>query len=295
LKLDIVQVFRDAFTIMEKELKLATRFKVPYFTGVLVNPLIRIFPFLLVYYGFFASGGATSFLGITADSYVPFLVIGMLVDVFLNMGYGLFAAHFSSEKVWHTVEATLLAPISKLSLLIGLWGARFVSIFPTILLFFFVAAWFYPTGLATIVFAFFILICTLSIASSIGLIHGSLVMANENFAPIFGYLRMGWVFASCFYYPLNILMFNIGQYAFDFRFVAFLNPVFHSAQLIRDLWMGNLDLSIHLAGNPGLAFGAGWQEIGVPLLFVVVCAVCFPLISVKVFNRLWKKMGIQGY
>jgi hypothetical protein len=162
-------------------------------------------------------------------------------------------------------------------------------------MFFFVAAWYYPTGLSTIVFAFFMLVCTLSIASSIGLVHGALVMANENFGPVFGYLRMGWVFASCFYYPINILLFDFGQHVFDFRFVAFYNPVFHAVDLIRAFWLGHLDLTISLTGNPGLALGAGWQEIGVPLLFVLVCAVCFPLIAVKVFNRLWKNMGIQGY
>ena len=182
-----------------------------------------------------------------------------------------------------------------LSLLIGLWGAQFVSVFPTILMFFLVAAWYYPTSLMVIVAAFALLICTLSISSSIGLVHGALVMSNENFAPLFGYMRMGWVFISCFYYPLNILMFNIGQQVFDFRFLAFLNPVFHTTDLIRQLWMGGLDLSVAFSSNPGLVLGAGWQEIMVPLLFVVACAVCFPLLSVKIFNRLWTKMGIQGY
>lgn len=287
-------IWRDAYTIAEKELKLATRFKIPYFTGVLVNPLIRIFPFLLVYYGFFA-GGATNFMGITMGSYVPFLVIGMLVDVFLNMGYSLFVANFGAEKVWHTVEATLLAPISKLSLLIGLWAAKFVSVFPTVLMFFLVAAYYYPTSISTIVFAFVMLICTLSISSSVGLIYGSLTMSNENFGPIFSYMRMGWVFISCFYYPVNILLFEFGQYAFDFRFLAWLNPVFHSTDLIRTFWLGQLDLSLALTGNLGLAIGSGWQQIALPLLFVFGCAVILPLISVKIFNILWKRMGIQGY
>ena len=246
---------------------------------MLVNPLIRIFPFLLVYYGFFASGGATSFMGITAESYVPFLVIGMLADVFLNMGYSLFATHFGSEKVWHTVEATLLAPISKLSLLLGLWGARFISVFPTILMFFLVAAWYYPTGVMTIAFAFVMLICTLAISSSIGLIYGSLAMANENWGPIFGYMRMGWVFISCFYYPINILLFNVGEFAFDFRVLAWLNPVFHATDLIRSMWLGTFELGASLLA----------------LLFVIASAVALPLIAVKIFNVLWKKMGIHGY
>jgi ABC-type polysaccharide/polyol phosphate export permease len=289
-----LSIWRDAYTIAEKELKLATRFKIPYFTGVLVNPLIRIFPFLLVYYGFFA-GGATDFMGITMGSYVPFLVIGMLADVFLNMGYSLFVSHFGSEKVWHTVEATLLSPISKLSLLIGLWGARFISTFPTVLMFFLLAAWYYPAAMTTIAFAFVMLICTLSIASSIGLIYGSLTMANENFGPVFSYMRMGWVFISCFYYPVNILLFKLGESAFDFRFLAWINPVFHSTDLIRTFWLGQIDLSLSISGNLGLVFGSGWQQIALPLIFVVGCALAFPLISVKIFNILWKKMGIQGY
>ncbi len=46
-----MQLLEETLAIAEKEIGLALRYKLPFFTNSLVAPIIRILPFVLVYWG----------------------------------------------------------------------------------------------------------------------------------------------------------------------------------------------------------------------------------------------------
>ena len=131
-----MSIIDDSLTIAEKETKLALRYKVPFFTSSLVGPIIRIMPFLLVYWGFFAFGENASIGGeVTSANFVIFLILGMLCDVFFDTGWKTFTGRFMTEKYWQTIEAMLLSPINRISFIFGGGLSDFISLFPSLLLF----------------------------------------------------------------------------------------------------------------------------------------------------------------
>ncbi|MAG21715.1 MAG: hypothetical protein CL943_00220 [Candidatus Diapherotrites archaeon] len=268
-----MNIINDMLAIAEKEIKLSLRFKIPFFTGSMVEPFIRIAPFLLVYFGFF-SAGAQSFGGVTESNFVVFLILGMLIDLVLVEGYTRLYIRFMEEKYWQTIEAMLLAPINKLSLLGGQALSLLVGLFPSMLLFLGVSFVLIPTTIQNIILSIAVVAMVMSIALSIGLIYASSALFNENFDPLFKYARVGLVFISCFYYPITI--FDTIPVLSLLKPIVIANPLYQAITIIRSAWIyGTIEVA--------------------SVAYVAAFAIIAPLLAVFIFNKLWKKLNIQGY
>ncbi len=268
-----MEFLNDVLAIAEKEIKLSLRFKIAFFMGSLIEPAVRIAPFLLIYFGFFMVG-VESFGWVTQSNFIVFLTLGMLTDVFLVAGFNRLYTRFMEEKYWQTIEAMLLAPINKLSLLGGYALSMLVSLFPSVLLFLGVSYVLMPTPLPNLILSMLVVGMVLSMSLGIGLVHASSALFNENFSPIFRYGKVGLVFISCFYYPITI--FEETPIIAFLKPLVLLNPFYQAIFAIRSAWI----------------FGrVEWASIA----YIVAFAAIMPLIAVFVFNKLWKRLNIQGY
>jgi len=271
-------LLRESFAIAKKEIKLALRFKFPFFSSSLIGPMIRIMPFLLVYWGFFSFTPEGSIGGVvTAENFIVFLILGMLADVFFYMGWSAFHKKFMMEKFWQTIEATLLAPIYRLSLIFGIGMSEFVSLFPSLVLFLAVSFVFFPISLINLGVVLVVLLMLFSISLSIGLIVGCAALFNENFMPIFEYIRIAFVFFSCFYYPITVLRIPwLGIYGEILPTIAFINPIYQANFLIKNIWLQGV---------------IPFESLSYVLFFAIVS----PIAAVYIFRRLFKALSIQGY
>ena len=276
-----MKILFDSLAIAEKELKLNFRYKWAFFISNLLNPLLRAGPFLLVYYGFFAiAGDSVSIGGVSSLSFVVFLLLGMLVDIFLHSGLTVFSDNFLREKFWQTIQGFLLAPTHKLSLVIGVGISQLVAIFPTMLFFLLITFIWQPVSPLVLVFCLLVLAGAFLIALGAGLLLGSAALFNENFVPIFGYLRVIWVFFSCFYYSIDVLKFSVWGVLIDLRLLAELNPIYQAVAIIRATWVYGFDYAFQL-----------WPQFAYFAAFVIIV----PLVSVFIFRKLFKRFDIEGY
>lgn len=273
-----MQLLEETMAIAEKEVGLALRYKLPFFTSSLVSPIIRIMPFLLVYWGFF-SADPTAILGsqVKQGTFVPFLFLGITADMFFNMGYNTFSGKFLTEKWWQTLEITLLAPINKLSLITGIGLAELVSVLPTVALFVGLAYFFIPIQVLDLLKVLIVLLLAFLIALSLGLVVGSTALANENLSPIFAYLRILIVFLSAFYYPIDVLKTDkFGPLGELLPVIATFNPFYQANFIIRSIWFD------------------GITPIS-SVIYVLFFAIVAPIAAVYIFNKIWSALGIQGY
>jgi len=268
-----MKIIKDILAVAEKELLLEMRFKIPFIAGSFVEPFVKIAPFVLIYFGFFISG-AKSIGDVTEENFIIFLILGMLSDVFFTHSYDSLYPKFMREKFWNTIEATLVAPLSKFSLLMGNAVSILVLLVPNLLIFFGIAYIFAPAPFQAILIAIIMLLCILSISIGIGLIHGTSALFNENYSPIFSYAKIGLVFISCFYYPITV--FDQSPALALIKPIVLMNPIYHANNAIRAAWL----------------FG----EIRTfSILYAIGFALMTPIIAVFIFNKLWKKLNIQGY
>lgn len=261
--------------VTEKELSLAFRFKIYPIVNSFINPIAKIIPVLLIYYGFLHFSSAGSFGGITKENYILVLSTGMFLFTIYNAGITGFSPRFGMEKYWKTIDALLISPISSIELIIGVGLADLVINTPAISLFL-------ATGFLAVSIDFFTLLLILVvvflvylICLSAGLAYGSVVLSREGYTAIISYLFMGWNFLSCFVYPITIMPEDFLGFL-NLKLIAFYNPVYQGLSFVNQLWsQGTFD---------AFAFS-----------YVLLFAIITPFIAGYIFKRSWKKLGIEGY
>jgi len=263
-----MKLVSDIFTIAEKELKLQLRFKFPFFTSSFITPLIRITPFFMVYAGFFYFG-AEALGEVTRTNFVVFLTLGMLADVIFNIGYEAFHTKFMQEKYWGTIESIFLAPVHRVSLILGVGLAEVVRGLPSTAIFLIICYLIIPVNIANFGVILLTFLMAYVFILSVGIIYGSAALFNESFLPIFEYLRVAWVFFSCFYFPIEVIPEILKPW-------ALINPIYQANVVIRGLWISGV---MH------------WQ----PFIYLLLLAILAPLLAILIFNKLWKELTIQGY
>ncbi len=198
-------------------------------------------------------------------------MLGCLVNAFFALGFGVFSHKLLYEKFWQTIEAFLVAPVSRFHLLLGLGLVEFIRISFAMVLFLGLCFATKPVSWPVLLIVPVILFGLLMGSLGVGLIRGTFALTNENILPFFNILYWGWGFFSCFYYPIEILP--------DFlKIFALINPVYHGLTLIRHLW---LDYPI--------------DSVWMSAIWVTAYATIMPVAGVAFFNQLWKRWGIQGY
>ena len=188
---------------------------------------------------------------------------------------GLFSAQFIRDKYWKTIALVLIAPLNRICLLFGIVLSRLILIAIPWIFFFILCYIYYPISLLTVLFVILVYILLIVIFSSIGLLIGVFAISNENIMGILRFL-LGWLFwFSCLTYPFQIFPAFI-------QVIINLNPFYHMFNFLRLTWIqNNILLSI--------------TSYFMVFLFLVISAILLPIISVFIFNKVFKKYGIVGY
>ena len=282
-KMSLGKIFRDAVTIAAKEMDLMLRFKISFFSTGLVGPFMRVVPFLFLYSGFFVFSSAGSLGIVNQGNYMVFLFLGMLADLFIELGYKGFASRFLMEKYWQTIDGILMAPVSKFSLIFGIGAGDLLASLPSIIIFSIFAYLLIPIPPFNFAMVLFVLLLMMLVTLSVGLVYGAAALASENWVVLFEYGRAAWIFLSCLYYPITIfspsaytgIMHTVFSVIY---FCAWINPLYQGNYIIRALWL-----------EPGTPFPL------FSLLYILCFVILMPIVSVKLFSLVLRKKGIQGY
>lgn len=253
--------------IAKKELKLGLRFKINFFSSVVLNPLLYSLWFALIYAGFF-SFGTSNVAGVTPSTLIPFLILGGLANIIYRTGYYAFDTKFMAEKYWHTIEGTLIAPINRISILLGIGLIEILRISIFLLAGIGIAFFMYSPSLIRLFIVIFTMILLCLMTLGMGLVKAGFILANENMLAIFQYLNYDFMFLSCFYYPIEALPSWIHPF-------VMINPVYHAVILIRDAWFG-LPISL--------------LSLGI-VSFITLLSL---LLGTMLFSLTWRKLGITG-
>ena len=174
-----------------------------------------------------------------------------------------------NEKYWKTIEAVFISPISYLSIVIGVGISEIIRLIPTLIVFIIVASFFSLPNPIALIFAVIMLFMLFLFCCSLGLIHGAAALSNENFLPVFGYLFMGLSLLSCFFYPIGLIPDALKP-------LVEINPLYQGVAFIRDAWITG-EISI------------------ISFAYVFAFMIVGLILSVQIFTKVWKTLGVEGY
>lgn len=271
----IIRNIKHTIAIVEKEIFLKFRFKASIIHS-LINPLIQLVIIFFIFGAVFNLGEGITFGYWNKMNYVLFLLIAFCVQ-FSRPITERYPQSFTTEKYWKTLSATMIAPIHRFSLLLGILISQIIlnSIGVTILVA--IAYFLYPISLSYFLLFILVYFCIVLCFGSIGLIIGAFAIGNENWVSYYTIvLRFIFLF-SCINYPKEI-------FPEFFQIFITLNPLYYYFDLLRLLW--------YLGLEPELAILYITPYHITIFLSITIIA---PIISVLLFNFIYKKYGIIGY
>lgn len=261
----------QTFAIVERNLKLGTRFKLNFIL-TFINPIIGlIFP-LIVMGQIFTF--ATNFGPWSGENYIVF----MLVTTHLGIIFGVmnrFPSSLKIEKFWKTLPAIIIAPLNRVKLLIGIFITHFILTSSSFIIFFIILYVYYPVSFFTFIFLLFVYFLIALIFAGIGLVLGILAVSKESIITIFGFgIQIIFMF-SCLTMPFDFFPDYIQQ-------IINLNPFYYVINFTRLIWIEN-NFIYTIYSHP------------IGFIYIIAGAITFPLLGLYTFNFIFKKYGITGY
>ena len=257
--------------LVEKNLKLTTRFKFNIVTS-LINPIIMILMPLIIMTKLFEFN--EQFGPWTRDNFMVYQFLAY--NVYLLMGLNdAFGAQFSREKYWKTIQALIIAPFNRFNLLFGIFIPHLIIISIPFTIFFIITYIYYPISFITLIFVIILFFLIALIFSGIGLILGIFIVSNEN---IYYLLRFSlnivfWI--SCISYPFQLFPDLVQQ-------LINLNPLYYVFEILRLTWIED-DIVFSITSHTFHFF------------VLIIISTLLPCIGVYIFNIIYKKYGIVGY
>lgn len=269
-------VVRETLAIARKEIHIDLRFAVSYLFQSIVAPLGRMIPILTVYIATVGRYDVSPVPGLTKETYLAFLVMGIIFNTAWRASTSAFLEKFRREKWARTVEILFIAPVRTSAIIIGVGIAVIVQNTPTFIMFLIALLIIYPTTLVgfLLTLAAFILIVLMGL--SVGLIYGGASLATENISPFISYVIAAFSFITPFFYPIEVID------KLPYPLNAFLSPIMRYNPLniilsfARSSWLGQNTTSL------------------LEIVYVLVFALVLIFVSGYAFRLIWRKFGIQG-
>ena len=263
--------FFQIFAITEKNLNLRLRFKFQIIIS-LIRPIISIAMPLIVLGRFFDLN--TEFGPWNESNYMVFQFLAYQIFLIWSL-LNEFPTQMVREKYWKTIKALIIAPFNRYNLLFGIFLSHMILISIPLCVFFILSYIIFPISFITVLSVITLLFLLALIFSGIGLFLGVFAISKENLWKILGFAFSIVMWLSCITYPYDIFPELVQQ-------VINLNPFYYLFDILRNTWIeDNIILSI----------------LTHPFNFLVlIClATVLPIISVYVFNTVYKKFGVEGY
>jgi ABC-type polysaccharide/polyol phosphate export permease len=257
--------------VTEKDVKLNLRFKLQIIVNY-INPIITILMPLIVFQALFNTN--ESFGPWTPENYTVFILSAYNLTLLKNTIKG-FPEQLRREKFWKTLPALMIAPFNRIDLLLGIFLTNLILISVPFAIFLTLTLIVYPISLWTLIFVLFIYLLVALIFSGIGLLLGVFAISKENIWRILLLFLDLFFWASCLSYPFAL-------FPEIFKIVIYLNPLYHIFTFLRMAWIDN---------NIFLTIVNYYPQF----IILVLTAIIFPLITVYIFNKVFRKYGIVGY
>jgi len=263
------------FAVVEKYLKLETRFKIQFlmkFVSPIINTLIPFFMFGVI----FSINSNYAIGSWTSTNYILFSLIAFIIHFSRDIlkSYNL---EFQREKFWKTLPATLIAPVSPYFWLLSILITQFFLVLIPITFIIIIIYILFPIEIWIFLLFLGIYILILIIFSGFGLIIATFSISSENISKLFLTIWTITFWLSCVSFPLEIFPELI-------QFIIKLNPFYYFFDLLRIIWWVGIDSTEALI------------YITPTHIIITLCfAISMPIIGVYLFNRIYKKFGIKGY
>ncbi|MDO8512254.1 MAG: ABC transporter permease [bacterium] len=267
---------RETLAIARKEIQIDLRFAISYIFQSIVSPLGRLIPILTVYVATVGQNAISPIPGLTKETYIPFLALGIIFHTTWRASTSVFKDKFQRDKWSRTVELLFITPVKTSAIIVGFGISEIVKNTPTFFAFL-LALWvIYPTTFAGFLLAFLMFILVTLIGLCVGLIFGGASLATENITPFLSYIISAFTFLTPFFYPievidklphpLNILLDPLIRY----------NPLNTALSFARTAWLGTGRVSFF------------------DILYVSIVALVLIFMAGYSFRFIWRKFGIQG-
>ncbi len=256
--------------VIEKELKLTTRYKLPVVLRFLVPILNLILPLIVLgqIFTFSETGDWDS------QNFMLYVMTTYQISIMARIR-NVYPGRFGAEKVWKTLHAIMIAPFNRRNLLFGMFFSYMIMNAIPFTIFFVISLFISPLSFISILFLFLFYFFIALIFSGVGLLLGALAISKPSVTPI---VSLG----------ITILfMFSCLNYPFDFfppRFqsLAVINPLYYIFDFIRVIWSNN-NVFLLIVTNP------------LHVSIIVGGAICVPIVGLWIFNIIYNKYGVVGY
>ncbi len=267
----VQRIIKKTLALTEKQIYMGFRFKyrtlLNYFT-----PIITILMPIIVLGRFFESN--ISFGPWDSQNYIIFMFIGYNILLLRGM-VNYIPMYMQREQYWKTLPAIIIAPFNRYYLLFGYFLSEIAMLSIPFLAFLVVLIILFPISLFTLMIILALFMGIAIVFSAIGLVLGIITVANENISSIFSVVLNLIFWASCVTYPFQLFP-DIAQ-----NFIS-LNPIYYLINFIRLTWLENNFLFTIM-------------EHSSHFIIVISSILVAPILSVIMFNGIYKKLGTSGY
>lgn len=266
---------RKTFAIAERNIWFEIRFKSKFIQGY-ISPITNFVIFFIIFGTIFSVNANYNFGYWNSNNYALFLLIGYIIQQIKSI-VNKYDILFMREKFWKTLQGLLVAPFHRFNLLIGIVLSELILASIPIIVVFIIAYIFFPISIIQIIIFLLVLFSISIIFGSIGIFIGVFSISNESIAKFLSF-SMRIIFAfSCVSYPLKIFPEII-------QIFIVINPLFYLFDLLRLIWFS------------GINFGYAISYLS-PIHIIILLSLVLvgPVIAIKLFNEVYKKLGITGY
>lgn len=267
----IRRIFSKTFAIAEKNVRIQFRFKYNVIFRWFTPIIIFLMPIIILDQFFDNNINIDPW---NPQNYLIFIFIGydiMLMQSMINY----IPKYLLREKYWKTLPALITSPFNRFYMLFGYILSEFLGIFIPFTIFLVVLLIYFPISIITLITIILMFLCVGIIFSGLGLFLGVFSISNENYLYIFDFITRLIFWFSCVSYPFQLFPSTIQN-------IININPIYYLLDLIRLTWIeDNIILTIFSHPNHVFIF--------------TISLIIFPIISVFLFNKIFKKLGIRGY
>jgi len=269
------KIVRQTIAIIEKNILLELRVKSQFILRIL-NPLIQMFLMVIIFGTLFNIKKGYHLGYWNANNYILFIFLGFSVQ-FLKSIINSYRILFALEKYWKTLSAIIVAPTHRFVLLLGTIISELILDSLPLGIILILTLFLYPISLIYIflvILMFFVIIC---IFGALGLLLGILIISREGLVPYSDLVFRFLFLFSCINYPLLIFP-QILQVAIYF------NPLYYVFDLLRLVWYMGINFTVAVS-----------SITPIHIIVNIILAISLPILSIVLFEKIYKKYGIKGY
>jgi len=259
------------FAVVEKDLKLYTRFKFPVIMNIISPILGMVLPLVIMGQIFtfnedFGPWNSQNFMVYVLTAYQIRLIIRVSSR---------FPSQFGTEKVWKTLYAIMIAPFKRINLLFGIFFSYLIIQAVPFTIFFILSLIILPISIPSIISLFIFYFFIALIFSGVGLFLGALAISKPSLLPVVNFGISIMFLFSCIGYPFDFFPEN-------FQALVIWDPFYYLFDFIRVVWISD-DIFFSIVTHP------------LHIFLIVGGAIIVPLVGLWIFNYIFNKYGIIGY